>query len=104
MEKQEEYLQSSLWYREPIIDPYQVIARFFDHMTISDCRKKVKRLVLAAGSAKAYRKDSPGNIIYFFKMIESVINAAYLINQEKKKSRLILMRVISLTRNSIVED
>jgi hypothetical protein len=90
MKKHEDYLATSLWYREEITDPYQVIASFFDYIDISSCRKKIKHLLLAAGSDEIYRyrKDSPASVLELFKMIESVINAAYLINKEKKESPL----------------
>jgi hypothetical protein len=91
MDKNQDYLKDSRWYRDVIDDPYQVIARFFDYIDIASCRKRIKHLLLAAGSDnKVYQKESPGAILDFFRMFESVINAAYIINKEKKESPLII--------------
>jgi hypothetical protein len=86
MKKHEDYLATSLWYREEITDPYQVIAESYDFADVAFYRKLIKNVLLAAGSEKVCRKDDPGNLLYELKMLESVINAAYLINKEKKVS------------------
>jgi hypothetical protein len=86
MKKQDDYLATSLWYREVIKDPYQVIAKFFTCATINSYRKTIKDVLISISKDKLYRKDSPGDLLLEFKMIESVINAAYLMNHEKKKS------------------
>ena len=60
MKPDHDYIDTSIWYKEEITDPYQVIAEFF-----------------AAADVASHRKD-----------IKDAINAAYLINKEKKKSPL----------------
>lgn len=83
-----DYLETSLWYREKIIDPYQIIAEFFSAADIASYRDTIKGVLQAACSDRIWRKNSPGDLLYKFKMFESVINAAYLVNKEKKTSPL----------------
>lgn len=86
MGKHDDYLSTSLWYREEIKDPYQVIAEFFSGDSIAGYRKTIKDVLISISKDELYRKDRPGDLLYEFKMIESVMNAAYLINEDKKKS------------------
>jgi len=88
MKKQPEYLESSLWYREEISDPYQVIAEFFSAADVVSHRKNIRDAIKAACSDYICNKRNPGDLLYDFKLLESVINAAYLLNKEKKKSPL----------------
>jgi len=83
-----DYLETSIWYREKIIDPYQVLAEFFSAANVALRRKRIKEVLIAAGSNQIWRKDNPGDLLCDFKALESIINAAYLINKEKKKSPL----------------
>jgi hypothetical protein len=86
MKQEHEYIESSIWYKEEIADPYQVIAEFFSAADLKAHRKIIKDLLFSANSEKVYNKDSPGDLLFHMKLFESLINAAFLINQEKKKS------------------
>jgi hypothetical protein len=86
MKKNNDYLSTSLWYRKEIKDPYQTIGEYFSYVTIDSFRKKIKGVLIAVEKDQLYRKDGPTDLLYDFKMIESVMNAAYIINQENKKS------------------
>jgi hypothetical protein len=88
MSQKHDYIESSIWYKEEISDPYQVIAEFFSAADLNSNRKIIKDLLFAANSEKIYNKDAPGDLLFHMKLFESLINAAYLINQEKKKSPL----------------
>jgi hypothetical protein len=88
MKKQDEYLSTSVWYREAITDPYQTIAEFFSADDIASFRKHIKAMLKAACSDCSWRKSEPGDLLYYLKLIESVINAAFLINKDKKQSPL----------------
>ena len=88
MKEQPEYLASSLWYKEEITDPYQTIAEFFSAADVVSHKKTIKAAISAAWSNRIWRKKNPGDLLYDFKLLESVINAAYLLNKEKKKSPL----------------
>jgi len=83
-----DYSKTSLWYREKINDPYQIIAEFFAAADIASHRKTIKGVLRAVYSNRIWRKESPSDLLYDFKLFESVINAAYLINKEDKKSEL----------------
>jgi len=88
MRKQDEYLATSHWYREVITDPYQIIAEFFSADDIASYREHIETLLLAAHSNDIWNKSSPGDLLYYLKLLESVINAAFLINKHKKHSPL----------------
>lgn len=85
-EQQHDYLATSCWYKEIITDPYQVIAELFTFADIAFYRKLIKGVVSFTYRSNIYRKDDPGSLLYEFKMLESAINAAYLINKQKKES------------------
>ena len=89
-QKHRDYLESSIWYRETITDPYQVIAEAFSFCEIAEYRKSIKAILLSSQSNKVYNRDSPTDLLFQFRMMESVINACYLINKEKKESPLII--------------
>lgn len=86
MKHEHDYLKTSIWYRAEIIDPYEVVAEFFNDSDIATHREMTRDILLAACSDKIYNKDSPGDLLLQFEFIESVINAAYLINEEGKES------------------
>jgi len=99
MKAAKDYLQTSLWYKEKITDPYQVIAEFFCSAGLTAYRKCIKAALGAASGKHIWRKYNPGDLLYEFKMIESVINAAYLINKENKTSPLIIKKESSFNPN-----
>jgi hypothetical protein len=99
MKSANDYLQTSLWYKEKISDPYQVIAEFFCSGHLSSHRKCIKQALKAAAGKFIWRKFNPGDLLYDFKMIESVINAAYLINKENKTSPLTINKEGSFNPN-----
>ena len=90
MKQDNEYLETSLWFKEEIVDPYQTLAEFFMANDIADYRKVNKSMLLAASSNKIYRRTSPGDLLLHFELLESAINAAFVINQERKKSPIII--------------
>lgn len=99
MKAVKDYLQTSLWYKEKIADPYQVIAEFFCSAGLTAYRKCIKAALGAASGKHIWRKYNPGDLLYESKMIESVINAAYLINKENKTSPLIIKKESSFNPN-----
>ena len=92
MKAVKDYLQTSLWYKEKITDPNQVIAEFFCSAGLTAYRKCIKDALRAASGKHIWRKYNPGDLLYEFKMLESVINATYLINKENKTSPLIIKK------------
>lgn len=99
MKAVKDYLQTSLWYKEKISDPYQVIAEFFCSAGLAAYRKCIKDALRAACGKHIWRKCNPGDLLYEFKMLESVINAVYLINRENKTSPLIIKKESSFNPN-----
>jgi len=88
MKPDHDYIDTSIWYKEEITDPYQVIAEFFAAADVASHRKDIKDAIKAACSGHSWSKKNPGDLLFHFEKLESVINAAYLINKEKKKSPL----------------
>lgn len=88
MKQELDYIETSIWYKDEITDPDQIIAEFFSAAGLDANRKIIRNLLFAANSTKVYNKDLPGDLLYHMGLFESLINAAYLINQQKRKSPL----------------
>lgn len=88
MKKIPNYLEDAVWSKDEISDPYQTIAEFFDAANVVSHKQNIKNAIKAAWSDRICNKKNPGVLLHHFKLLESVINAAYLINNEKKKSPL----------------
>jgi hypothetical protein len=99
MKSANDYLETSLWFKEVITDPYQVIAEFFTAAALKDYRKRIKAVLKAASGKQIWPKKNPGALLYYFKMIESIINAAWLINKENKTSPLLINNENSFNPN-----
>lgn len=85
-----EYLETSVWFKDKITDPYQIIAAFFDAADIAHHRKIIKNILQVACSDRCWEKQEPGHLLYEFSLLESVINAAWVLDQEKKKDPLFI--------------
>lgn len=83
-----DYLETSLWYREKIKNPYEVIAASFAAADVAVYRKIIKQLLNAAHSNHSWKKGSVGDLLHYVTLLESLINAAYLITKAQKKSTL----------------
>ncbi len=88
MKQEHNYIETSIWYKDEIADPDQIIAEFFSAADLAANWKMIRNLLFAANSMKMYNKDTPGDLLFHMRLFESLINAAYLINQEKRKSPL----------------
>jgi len=53
MKQEHDYLESAIWYKEGIADPYQVIAEFFQLPILKGHRKIIRDLLFAANSKKS---------------------------------------------------
>lgn len=84
-----DYLESSIWFREKIKDPYQILAELFSVADLPTHRKTIKDLVQAASTSRIWRRENPGDLLHYIKLYESVIDAAYLINKDKRKTEII---------------
>jgi len=77
---------------EEITDPYQTIAHLFTAADVPSYRKIIKQAIKAACSDRVWTKRDPSSLLWFFDLLESAINAAYLINKDKKKSPFSISR------------
>lgn len=76
-----EYLETSVWFKDKITDPYQIIAAFFDAADIAHHRKIIKYILQVACSDRCWEKQEPGHLLYEFSLLESVINAAWVLKR-----------------------
>lgn len=92
-----DYLETSIWHREIIDDPYLIIAELFSAADLASHRKTLQSMMLAAYSSRTWRKNNPGDLLYYCKLYESLINAAYLINKGGRTSQL------SITKHNVFQ-
>lgn len=85
-----DYLISSCWYKELITDPRQTFAEAFSCMDLIRYRQKLKMVISATTLESIYIDDSVSNLLCDFKLLESVINAAYIINRDGIKGPIII--------------
>jgi hypothetical protein len=45
MKSTKDYLETSIWYKDPITDPNQVFAEFFTAAALKDYRKRIKAVL-----------------------------------------------------------
>ena len=83
-----EYLETSVWFKDKITDPYQIIAAFFDAADIAHHRKIIKNILQVACSDRCWEKQEPGQLLYEFRLLESVINAAWVLTNFFSLSRI----------------
>jgi hypothetical protein len=88
MKHEHDYLDTSIWYKEKITDPYQIFAEFFSAADVVSHKRTVKNALSAASSDRIYNKRNPGDLLFNLGQLESVINAAHILNKEKKRSPL----------------
>jgi hypothetical protein len=82
----------SYWHDEGITDPYQVIAEFFSAEHLYDSRKYLTRLIDTAYSHKVWKGNNPDYVLFQFDMLESLFNAAWLIDRERETSSIVFNR------------
>lgn len=88
MENEMEYRNSSIWFKDEILDPNQLLAEFFTMADVADYRKDIYNIVRAACSGKYWKKGSPNDMIFILKGLESIVNAAYILYRQGKQSPL----------------
>ena len=80
--KQRHIRNHSIWYRERIDDPIQVIRNFFDAYSLMNFKAYFYEVLNATSTDHFYQKGSPSDVLYNLERLESIINVAYLINEE----------------------
>lgn len=80
--KQRHLRNHSIWYREKIDDPIQVIHNFFDAYSLMNFKTYFYEVLNATSADHFYQKGSPSDVLYNLERLESMINVAYLINEE----------------------
>jgi hypothetical protein len=80
-----DYRKTSIWYKERIVDPRQIIRDFFIYSDLAFYRKTIKQVIRVASSNRIWTKSEPGELVDEFKWLESVINAAYILNKKGKR-------------------
>jgi hypothetical protein len=72
-----------------ITEPYELIAEAFRFADIGDYREMIQGVMMGACSETIYRRKTPGDLLYEFKIMLSIVDAAELINKKKKKNLVI---------------
>lgn len=80
--RQKHLRKHSIWYREKINDPISVIDNFFDAYSLTAFRTYLYEVLQTASNDHFYQKGSPSDVLYVLEKLESLINVAYLINDE----------------------
>ncbi|MCE7044599.1 hypothetical protein [Dyadobacter sp. CY312] len=81
--KHKKLKKHSIWYRERIHDPFQVIHDFFDASSLASFKANFYEVLKATSEDQFYQKGSPNEVLHYLERFESMINVAYLINGEE---------------------
>jgi hypothetical protein len=87
--KQKRLKRYSIWYRERINDPFQVIHDFFDFASLINFKANLYEILKATSEDNFYHIGSPNNVLHNLEKFESMINVAYLINGEDLGTRFV---------------
>jgi len=68
----------SVWYRERINDPFQVIRSFFDYSSLMSFKINLYEILKVTSEDYFYQKGSPNSVAHHLERLESIINVAYL--------------------------
>jgi len=72
----------SVWYRERINDPFQVIQSFFDYSSLMSFKTNLYEILKVTSEDYFYQKGSTNSVSHHLERLESIINVAYLMNGE----------------------
>jgi len=70
----------SIWYRQSIDDPFQVIRDFFDASSLTSFKANFYEVLRATSEDHFYDKGSPSDVSHYLERFESMINVGYLFN------------------------
>lgn len=85
MSKANDYLKSSIWHREKIDDPFETLDLAFSRAKVCSYKKLIQEVLNSACNRSIWNKDSPGDLLFYFEGIESIINSCYVIERNKVK-------------------
>jgi len=83
--KNQDPFQTFCWLREVIHDPYKVVTRCFEIETIVTYRKTIKNSLFFVEKKKIFHKEHPCNLVFDFKVFNSIIKAADCINRQNRE-------------------
>lgn len=83
-----DYLDSYMANTEEVNDPNKLMSEFFTMGDVAEFREDIYHIVRTACSGKYWKKGSPNDLIFLFRNLEFVINAAHIINGQARKSAL----------------
>ena len=70
-------------------DPYQVIAGVFSGTALSNLRKQILKLFHYSESDKVYKAKAPMDILWYIRLVNSMIKAAHALKEKKKGPLLV---------------
>jgi hypothetical protein len=88
--KNKDPFQTFCWLREVIYDPYKVVTCCFENDSIVSYRKTIKKSLFFAEKKKIFHKGDPCNLVFDFKVFNSVVKAADSINRQNREPTSII--------------
>ena len=82
--KDKDIFDTQCWYYNVITDPYQVFAEACSHTGLSHFRRVIRKLLQYAEAEKIYREKSTCDVLWYMKIIRSLIKAADVLKEKKK--------------------
>lgn len=86
MKAKKDVFATTGWLSRKETDPHQVIAEFFSVFSLTGIRQTIKGLLLSAYRKKIYNKRAPCDVLFDMKVLESLIRAAHLLTEKKRKT------------------
>jgi hypothetical protein len=80
--KHKKLKKHSVWYRKRIKNPFQVIRNFLDYSSLMSFKTNLYEILKVTSKDYFYQKGSPNSVAHHLERLESIINAAYLMNGE----------------------
>jgi hypothetical protein len=80
--KHKKLKKHSIWYREKINDPFQIIDEFFDYSSLMSFKANFYEILKVTSEDYFYQEGSPNDVLHNLERFESMINVAYLMNGE----------------------
>jgi len=91
--------------KQGIDDPYSVITGFFHVGNVAEMKKLFTATCNAALTEQySWQQGCPGNLLYFYEQLEILVEACFLIYQDKKQKRRIARKLHRAFRKKQLQD
>jgi hypothetical protein len=69
------------------MEPFAIIEDFFSALSLMHYRKYVRSVLQSANSARVWKKEDPGSLLYFQQKMEDLLDAAHQLIPKRKNSK-----------------